>query len=190
MRAELRRVRRNIPPSIRRSAAILLKRRIAQSHLFFRAKRLGFYLAFDGEMTMAPLIKWAATAGKRCYLPRVPQGAAKILSFTEISAATRKIKNRYGILEYIAPRTLRARELDVLFVPLVGFDKDGARLGMGAGYYDASLAYLKQRRVWRKPRLFGIGFECQKREGIPRDAWDVLLDGIFTEARFYSSPTH
>lgn len=71
-----------------------------------------------------------------------------------------------------APRA----ELNVILMPLLGFDKLGTRLGYGGGYYDRTLALLTKR-----PRLIGFAFALQELEHIPREAHDVPLDAIVTE---------
>lgn len=72
-----------------------------------------------------------------------------------------------------APRA----EPDVILMPLLGFDKHGTRLGYGGGYYDRTLAALHKR-----PRLIGFAFALQEVDHIPRDAHDVPLDAVVTEA--------
>jgi 5-formyltetrahydrofolate cyclo-ligase len=54
---------------------------------------------------------------------------------------------------------------------------------MGGGYYDTTLAYLLRRRLWRKPLLIGVGYECQRVEALPHDPWDTPLDAALTERR-------
>lgn len=76
---------------------------------------------------------------------------------------------------------MNARWLDFLVVPLVGFDDQGRRLGMGGGYYDATLAFLRRRRIWHKPYLIGLAFECQRVAEIPSEPWDIRLNAILTE---------
>ena len=93
--------------------------------------------------------------------------------------------NRYGIPEPMDTQPRSARQLDLLLIPLVGFDSAGHRLGMGGGYYDATLAFLRHRRHWRKPRLLGVAYECQKVEALPHDPWDMPLDAVLTERRLY-----
>jgi 5-formyltetrahydrofolate cyclo-ligase len=75
----------------------------------------------------------------------------------------------------------RAGQLDLILMPLVGFDEHGNRLGMGGGFYDRSLAFRRTRRHWRKPLLIGVAFELQRCPPLPTAAWDVPLDGIVTE---------
>jgi 5-formyltetrahydrofolate cyclo-ligase len=80
---------------------------------------------------------------------------------------------------------VHSRVLDVILMPLVAFDGQGNRLGMGAGYYDRTLAFLRHRRHWRKPRIIGLAYEFQRMPALPAEPWDVPLDGIITEAGFY-----
>jgi 5-formyltetrahydrofolate cyclo-ligase len=96
-------------------------------------------------------------------------------------------RNRYGIPEP-SRRTGRQRNaqgLDVLVLPLVGFDGDCNRLGMGGGYYDRSLSYLSQRRHWRRPHLIGVAHECQRVPHVPVCPWDMPLDLVVTERGVY-----
>ena len=74
--------------------------------------------------------------------------------------------------------------LDLVLVPLVGFDGAGNRLGMGGGFYDRSFAFLGQRR-WRRPRLVGVAFDLQRVDRLPRRAWDVPLDAVASERGCY-----
>ena len=74
------------------------------------------------------------------------------------------------------PRTaIDPRWLDLVLVPLVGFDARGHRLGMGAGLYDRHFAFLRHRRAWRRPRLLGLAFEAQKVARLAEAAHDVPL---------------
>ena len=66
---------------------------------------------------------------------------------------------------------------DVILMPLLGFDSAGTRLGYGGGYYDRTLAALSKR-----PRLIGFAFALQEVDHIPRQAHDVPLDMIVTDA--------
>jgi 5-formyltetrahydrofolate cyclo-ligase len=73
----------------------------------------------------------------------------------------------------------------VLFVPLVAFDAQGNRLGMGGGYYDSSLAYLRMRRTFRKPKLIGVAYDFQRVAALPCEPWDVPLDAVLTDRALY-----
>ena len=78
----------------------------------------------------------------------------------------------------LAPSELAPKaEPDIVIMPLLGFDSQGTRLGYGGGYYDRTLAGMKKR-----PKLIGLAFSAQELEHIPREAHDVPLDAIVTEA--------
>jgi len=184
----LRQLRDELSPNERRSASQGLLQTAIREGLFLKYRRIGFYLPFEGEMDLLPLLNHALWQGKICYLPVVPQRFEKKLNFTRLTARANWYQNRYGIQEHWSPRPARARQLDLLFMPLVGFDEEGYRLGMGGGFYDTSLAYLGRRKTWRKPYLVGIGYECQKVKQVPRDPWDMPLDAALTERRLYRFP--
>ncbi len=75
--------------------------------------------------------------------------------------------------------------LDLLLLPLVGFDADGHRLGMGGGFYDRTLAALRPPRCGQRPRLVGIAHDCQRLIQIVPRPWDIPLDAVVTECRVY-----
>ena len=121
---------------------------------------------------------------RECYLPMLPR-QGRVMRFGRFSRNTRMTRNCYGIAEPRDARPLRARQLDLLLMPLVGFDHQGYRLGMGGGYYDATLAFMRHRRLWRKPRLVGVAYECQGVENLPHDPWDMPLDAVLTERQLH-----
>lgn len=185
LRRHLRRQRNRLDLRQRRAAAQALLRVATRAGLLLKHRRIGFYLPFEGEMDLLPLLNHALWQGKTCYLPVVPQRFEKKLYFSRLTARATWYRNRFGIHEHWSPRPVRARQLDLLLMPLVGFDAAGYRLGMGGGFYDSSLAYLRRRRAWHKPVLIGVGYECQKVAQVPRDAWDIPLDAALTECCLY-----
>ena len=94
-------------------------------------------------------------------------------------------RNRYNIPEPLWRKTLEypPKHLDLVFVPLLGFDSSGSRLGMGGGYYDRTFSFRHNRMSGRRlPRLIGLGHSFQQLRKIPTDHWDVPVDGVATEA--------
>lgn len=57
-------------------------------------------------------------------------------------------------------------------------------MGMGGGYYDRTLAYQRRHPQWRKPKLIGYAYNCQKVEGLQREVWDIPLHGAITETGY------
>ena len=101
------------------------------------AGRVALYLANDGEPGTEALIDAAREAGKQVFLPRIQSAA---MAFARWDAGTRLSVNRFGIAEPNSDaETLAAAELDLICLPLVGFDRRANRLGMGGGFYDRAL---------------------------------------------------
>lgn len=183
LRRALRARRAAVPRAERRRAARQLVRLALRHRLLTRTRRSGFYVPNGHEIDVLPLLARALGLGVACYLPIVPGRGRRKLWFTRLGEHPAWRLNRYGIPEYHppAPRRCRATALDSLFMPMLGFDAEGWRIGMGGGYYDASLAALRRRRHWRRPRLIGVAFATQEVDCVPHDAWDVPLDGMLTE---------
>jgi len=142
--------------------------------------RIGIYASLPDELDSAPLIALAEARGCRIYLPRIDRRrVGRKMRFVEMIGPQRP--NRLGIAEPQGARTLGARWLHVVFLPLVGFDSCGVRLGTGGGFYDRAFAFRRWRAVWHAPRLVGFGYAFQQLERITPAAHDVLLDAVVTE---------
>ena len=86
------------------------------------------------------------------------------------------MENRYGIPEPPAdvPRS-NPGELDIIFLPLVAWDRRGSRLGMGGGIYDRTLEGV------RGPLLVGLAHSLQELDHIPAEPWDIRLHFIASD---------
>ncbi len=189
LRRALRAARASVPADHRRLAGERLVRWALRHRLLARKRRIGFYMPSKNEIDLEPLLNRARAMGVDCYLPQVPGRRRRKLWFIRLGDEDAWRLNRYGIPEYHhAPaRRIRAYQLDLLFLPLLGFDRRGWRIGMGGGYYDASLAKLPGRRHWKSPALIGVAFQAQEVDRIPRDGWDVPLRAILTERGYLTA---
>ncbi|MEW6131558.1 MAG: 5-formyltetrahydrofolate cyclo-ligase [Pseudomonadota bacterium] len=181
LRKRARAARAALTPEYRRFAERQALRHALRAGLFLKGRRWSFYFPMGEEFDVLPLLNQALHMGKDCYLPITAQRIARPLRFARLDGRHGLTHNRYDIIEPHARRLLNARWLDVMLLPLVGFDNQGRRLGMGGGYYDATLAYLRSRRRWRKPLLVGVAYACQELKEVPAEPWDVHLDMILTE---------
>lgn len=142
--------------------------------------RIAIYAALPEELDMTPLIKLARRRGCRIFLPRIDRHSlGRKMQFVEMG--TRQRFNRLGIAEPEGARIIAARWLDVVFLPLVGFDSRGLRLGTGGGFYDRAFAFRHGRTAWLTPRLVGLAYSFQQVEHITCAAHDVLMDAVVTE---------
>jgi 5-formyltetrahydrofolate cyclo-ligase len=180
LRASLRALRRSIPPAERRRAATRVARN-ADRELHLRPGwRVAAYWATAEELDAAALIALAERRGCRVFLPQIERRRlGRRMRFLESTGRHRA--NRYGIPEPEGPQFVSPRCLDVVFLPLIGFDRSGMRLGAGAGYYDRAFAFRRIRTAWHAPLLVGIGFALQEVARLAPAAHDVPLDLVITE---------
>ena len=187
LRRLLRQTRRALSPQAQRQAACSLYRQLAQHPTYRRARHLALYLPTDGEIDPRPLLREAQRRGKAVYLPVLKPWPRTRMVFQRLRPGEMLIANRFGIAE---PRNNPAWQrptwtLDLVLLPLVGFDAQGGRLGMGGGFYDRSLAYLRMRKNWHMPTLLGLAHECQRVEELAMASWDVPLQATVTDKAWY-----
>lgn len=182
LRRQLRQRRRSLSPAQQRAAAEKLCRLLKHQPLFIRSRNVAFYLPNDGEIDPQPLIQAALACGKRCYLPVLKPGSDNRLWFVRYDRDTPLHKNRFGIPEPRADyrRSLAPEQLDLVLMPLVGFDAEGGRMGMGGGFYDRTFEF-KNKAGAAKTYLLGLAHSCQRVEQLDVAAWDIPLNAIATE---------
>lgn len=192
LRRHFRALRRAIGPGERRRAAHAVARRLAAEGLLRSGSRIAVYLVHDGELDPAPILQAARLRGARIFLPVITRAAAGRMRFAPLDCPARAWRrNHFGILEPGAiPRLHRsATDLDLVLMPLVAFDREGHRLGMGGGFYDRALALRARRGQFRRPKLIGLAFDCQEADSLASASWDVPLDAIATETRLLRIPS-
>jgi 5-formyltetrahydrofolate cyclo-ligase len=182
LRRHMRRQRRALNRRQREQAAWHLLRSLRQSAHFQYSRHIAVYLTNDGEIDTSVFIRDLQRRGKTLYLPVLHPLRKGHLSFLPFNRQSRMVKNRFGISEpdFAGHRAMPARFIHLICMPLVAFDKDGNRLGMGGGFYDRTLAF--SRSEGNKPRLIGCAYELQKVEALPAEAWDIPLTAIATNA--------
>lgn len=127
------------------------------------------------ELDIRPLMTALHARGHRMALP-VVLGRGRPLVFRAWRPGDALEPRPFGLAEpAVAAPELVPR---VLLVPLLAFDREGYRIGYGAGYYDMTLAALRARA---NTLAIGVGYAAQGVERLPRDAHDERLDGVVTE---------
>ncbi|HEY9051864.1 MAG TPA: 5-formyltetrahydrofolate cyclo-ligase [Gammaproteobacteria bacterium] len=186
IRQQMRQQRRDLDFSQQLHNARNLCQRLTRLPLFLNARRIAFYLTEDGEIDAMPIIEKAWRFKKQVYLPVLPP-TGKSLVFAPYTPNSPMIPNRFGIMEPDVDPGLwiRARQLNLILLPLVAFDDKGNRLGMGGGYYDRSLSFMQHRKQWHSPKLVGLAHDLQKVDSLPCESWDVPLNMIATERNLY-----
>lgn len=175
-------VRRNdLGAKQRIEAAAGLLRSLQSLPEFLIDRRVAGYWAVRGELPLNLAVASLRRRGQHYLLPIL--GTARHLRFGEYAEGTPLTNNRVGIPEPVVDsrEQLDARDLDLILVPLLAFDAAGNRLGTGGGWYDTSLAFLRDGPRPASPLLVGVGYGFQQVERVPVEGWDVPLDYVATE---------
>jgi len=178
LRRELRARRRAIPAPARIAAAERLAERLSSLPFAPDAGHVAGYWAMDGEIA---LHVWQLRLPKACtYCLPVLHDDGR-LRFAPWRPGDALVSNRHGIPEPDVPENvlLTAEAMRFVVAPLVGFDGNGHRLGMGGGWYDRSFAFRRTQPA--PPWLVGAAFAVQQVESVMPEDWDMPLDALCSE---------
>ncbi|MGI9222021.1 MAG: 5-formyltetrahydrofolate cyclo-ligase [Woeseiaceae bacterium] len=183
MNSELRnralKARRSMSQQERQIANQIINQKVARSRDFFAARTVGLYLPMRDEVDPTEIIERAWRANKRVFCPVI--GAGGQMSFHYLGRNTTLLRNDYGIWEPTNNEMISSRDLDLVITPLVAFDRNKNRIGMGGGYFDRCFSFLRHRKNWLRPKLLGVAFACQEVERIHPNPWDIRLYGICSD---------
>ena len=133
------------------------------------------YMPMGSELDPRPLMRKLAEAGASLALP-VVVGRGVPLLMRGYAFGHALVKGVWNIR--VPPPEAPEVEPDVLLVPLLAFDRNGNRLGYGAGYYDLTIAALRAKK---RVVAVGIAFAAQEVDVVPTTPRDVRLDLMLTE---------
>ncbi|EPL6456262.1 MULTISPECIES: 5-formyltetrahydrofolate cyclo-ligase [Providencia] len=183
IRQTIRQARRQLTPEEQKIAAEQAKLNALQHPKIAQAKNIALFLSFDGEINTQPLIDALWQQNKQVYLPVLHPFSAHHLLFLHYRPDTQLVKNRFNIAE--PPLDVRdvlpPEQLDVMLIPLVAFDSQGQRLGMGGGFYDRTLENWQQSGFYP----IGLAHDCQQVEQLPIAPWDIPLPEIITPKKIW-----
>ena len=178
LRSDLRQRRNSLNSAQQDTAAQALIHSVVTLPNWASAQRIALYLAADGEIDTRVLENTARGLAKELFLPLITDNR---LCFAQWHEKVRLSSNRYNIAEPPANAVhCPASDLDIIFLPTVGWDEHGGRLGMGGGFYDRTLSGLSG------PLLVGLAHENQQVDEIPLERWDVALDYVATDFGLYA----
>ena len=188
IRADIRHRRSSLSKHQRLVASEAIIKQLKQTPEFKRAQSIALFCATNEEPNLLPLTAKKSrknqALNKLFLAPIVPQLRAKrALRFGRYDSKRLK-KNRFLIdepnLKAQPPTSLIA--IDIVLVPLVAFDIDGNRIGMGGGFYDSTFHSIPYQL---RPKFIGIAFDCQFVSTLPQNNWDLSLHSVITEKKVY-----
>ncbi|MDH2068186.1 5-formyltetrahydrofolate cyclo-ligase [Pantoea sp. GD03673] len=147
------------------------------------ARTIALFLSVDGELNTRPLIARLWHLKKAVYLPVLHPFSPGNLLFLRYSPETPLRLNKLRIPEPMLDirQLITLDQLDLMMVPLVAFDQQGQRLGMGGGFYDRTL------QNWRQHGFLPVGLahDCQQVDTLPVAEWDVPLPAVMTPSKLW-----
>jgi len=152
--------------------SILIKEKLLKEPSFKKAKRVMFYIAFNGEVETKEMIKEAKNLGKIIAVPVCVKNRISLRPALLKSHAHLK-KGPYGVSEPVVSRYIDLKDLDLVVTPGLAFDKKGNRLGRGKGYYDR---FLKQ--IPKDTPSIGLAFRMQILPKVPVTSSDVSVSKV------------
>lgn len=178
IRQKLRSQRANLSAESFSTKSSAIASHVIDSDVFKNANKVGFYHSVRGEADPASL----QTLDKQFFLPVLSKNLDEGLVFVELNDHTKFENNKFAIPEPVfdEAKIVAGNTLDLVIVPLLGFDKNGHRLGMGGGFYDRCFAFKKLSKS--NPVLLGYAYDFQEVDGLEPESWDVDLDMIATES--------
>lgn len=190
LRQRFRQRRRQLTSEEQRRASKAVLEHCLNQPEFIHARSVACYLAEDGELDPKPIIEYCWQQGKQLCLPVLHPFCKGHLLFVRYCPDSNMIVNRFKIPEpalecaHIVPLAT----LDIIFTPLVAFDAQGHRLGMGGGFYDRTLAPLYRNNTQApdcSTSVIGLAHNCQRTERLDAQPWDLPMQKIITPSQTY-----
>jgi len=147
------------------------------------ARSIACFWPFDGEPDITPVLRQLMTGDCELSLPVISADDNHGMHFHSWRLDTVMEKNRYGIFEPVKTASTLLSSIDMLLMPLVGYDRCGNRLGMGAGYYDRCLESLRESLT---PLRVGIAYSLQETGPLIENKWDIPIHGVVNEHGWFT----
>ena len=163
----------------RATASRIICKRVCESREFYSSKSIACYLPMHDEVDTREIITRAWRANKRVFVPIVRSNSE--MMFCKIDPESELAKNSFDLWEPTRGFLTKPKQLDLVVTPTVAFDRYKNRIGMGGGYFDRCFSFLRHRKIWIRPKLVGVAFQCQEVEKVTPNRWDIRLYRIITD---------
>jgi 5-formyltetrahydrofolate cyclo-ligase len=138
---------------------------------------IALYFPFRNEVNTNILVKAFTNLHKNIYMPKVLDETN--MAFNLLCNKSKFSINKFGIKELDNTDYIDINNIDLMFIPMVGVDPNGCRLGYGSGYYDRIVSSFDKQSI--KPLLVGLAFEYQVFEMHIGEMHDLRYNLVFSE---------
>ena len=183
LRKELLTKRKNIDVIEKEEMDKKILNKFYESKYYRESKNIFIYISYDSEINTKEIINKSLIDNKKIYVPRT-EFKTRLMDAVEITSLDDLIESEYGILEpSIDEPHIEPNELDLIVVPGVGFDRNGGRMGYGAGFYDRYFKKISKDKMKKIVKL-ALAYDFQILEDVPMNEQDVPVNYIITEKEF------
>jgi 5-formyltetrahydrofolate cyclo-ligase len=156
----------------REQKSAIITQKLLKIRIFKKAKVLMCYIALKGEVDTQGVIKQARKSGKIVTVPVCKKDGAAILPCILDDKAKLR-KGPYGVVEPAVKTQVPLKDIDLVIVPGVAFDRKGNRLGRGKGFYDRFL-----KKINGRTETIGLAFRYQILPALPASSRDVKVKRV------------
>lgn len=180
IRNQIRAMRRRLEPVFVQKASATVQRAAFNLDEWRKTKIVCCYLAMPLEVQTETIIEECRRDKKLLFVPAFQNKLQKYIPAVFDPDEDVQL-GKFNVLEPVSPRWIRSEKIDLVFVPGLAFDRQGGRLGHGAGHYDRLLT----RKMFRSACKVGLAFDFQIFNRLPLRADDVRMDVVITESEIY-----
>jgi 5-formyltetrahydrofolate cyclo-ligase len=182
LRQRLRAARTGLGAAQRKRLDTAINRSVASLAEHLAVRCIAAYLEFDGEPCLRPVLGQLRDRGITIALPVIHPEKIAAMEFRTWSHGAKLLPNRHGIPEPVSGALQPLANCDLVLAPLVAWDRQGNRLGMGGGYYDHALAALPAAGG---PLCAGVGYGFQEVPEVPCGTGDQRLQAVVNERGWF-----
>ena len=146
------------------------------------SKNTLLYFPYKNEIAIDQILSELIKHSNNIYMPKIV--SKNKLRFNIYQDGESLKKNKYGIKEAVNENYIDPKMLNTMFIPFVGVDKNGYRLGYGGGFFDRTLEKLKSEKD--RPLFVGLGYDFQILDKCFGRSHDIKYDVVITESRVLS----
>ncbi|MFC1549012.1 5-formyltetrahydrofolate cyclo-ligase [Candidatus Omnitrophota bacterium] len=169
---------RDQSPSLREERSMKIQEKLLESDEFRSSKTVMIYVSLPSEVNTDQLIKEALKQGKRVAAPYIEPDKETIAA-SALTAIEDLEEGPFGIYQPKegCARTISLKEIDLVVVPAIAYDKKNMRLGRGKGFYDSFLA----SEDLCSSKTIGLAFHFQITDALPANDHDRAVDRVITD---------
>ena len=179
VREEIIKKRKNLSSEIKKEYDELIFKKLIESDIYKKAKKIFTYVSFGSEIDTIKLIKYALNDNKDIYVPKTDKINKEMLAI-KINSLDNMSVDKWGILE---PKDVDKNEIGenfhLIIMPGIAFDRKGNRIGYGGGYYDKYLSKIKETS-----NKLVLAYDFQIVNNIENEPHDIKINYIITNNEF------